>query len=82
VVEPDRPQMRVQYSIACWVTEVTDTHSEYVICSAFPWQHWLRECTSVLHFTYIACLVYSAFLQQEASNGFCLYITLNLCFCL
>jgi len=25
--------------------------------TAFPLQPWLHECTSVLHFAYIACLV-------------------------
>jgi hypothetical protein len=33
---------------ACWITEATDTHSQCVIIIAFPQQHWLRECTSVL----------------------------------
>jgi hypothetical protein len=36
----------------------TDTHSEYVIVSAFPRQHWLRERASMLRYAYIACLVY------------------------
>jgi hypothetical protein len=34
--------------IACWITKATDTHSEYVILTAFPWQQWLRERASVL----------------------------------
>jgi hypothetical protein len=42
---------------ACWITKATDTHSEYVIFSAFPWQQWLRERASVLHYTYSACVV-------------------------
>jgi hypothetical protein len=37
---------------AYWVTEATDTHSEYVILIAFPQQQWLHECTSVLRYTY------------------------------
>jgi hypothetical protein len=41
---------------ACWVT-ARDTHSEYVIHIAFPWQQWLRERVSVLRYTYIAYLV-------------------------
>ena len=28
---------------ACWITKVTDTHSEYVILIAFPLQQWLYE---------------------------------------
>ena len=34
------------------------THSEYVILLAFPRQQWLLEGTSILRYTYIACLVY------------------------
>jgi hypothetical protein len=34
--------------IACWVTKATDTHSEYVIFIAFPWQQWLHEHASML----------------------------------
>ena len=26
---------------ACWITEATDIHSEYVILIAFPLQQWL-----------------------------------------
>jgi len=26
---------------ACWITKATDTHSEYVILIAFPWEQWL-----------------------------------------
>jgi hypothetical protein len=35
----------------------TDAHSEYVILIAFPGQKWLHECTSMLGYTYITCLV-------------------------
>jgi hypothetical protein len=41
----------------CWVTKATDTHSEYVILIAFPRQQWLRERTSMLRHTYMACHV-------------------------
>ena len=30
------------------ITKATDTHSEYIIVIAFPWQQWLRERASVL----------------------------------
>jgi len=43
--------------IACWVPKDTNTHSEYVILITFLLQQWLRECTSMLHYLYIACLV-------------------------
>ena len=34
--------------IACWVTKASDTHSEYVILTAFPQQQWLQERASLL----------------------------------
>jgi hypothetical protein len=46
---------------ACWITKATDTHSEYVILIAVPWQQWLRERASILRRTYSAYLV-TAFL--------------------
>jgi hypothetical protein len=43
--------------IVCWVTKATNTHSDCVIFIAFPLQQWLHEHASMLHHTYIACLV-------------------------
>jgi hypothetical protein len=40
----------------CWITKVTDTHSEYVILIASPQQQWLRERVSILRYSYIASL--------------------------
>jgi len=37
----------------CWITKASDIHLECVILIAFPWQQWLRECASVLRYTYI-----------------------------
>jgi len=49
-----RPQMAIwRMHVACWKT---NTLSEYVIVTVFPLQQWLRECSSMLHFVYIACL--------------------------
>ena len=42
--------------IECWITNATDTHSEYVIFIVCPQQQWLRERVSALHYTYSACL--------------------------
>jgi hypothetical protein len=42
---------------AYWITKAriqTHTHFEYVILSALPWQHWIRERASMLRYTYIA----------------------------
>ena len=43
--------------IACWITEATNTLSEYVILVAFPWQQWIHKHTLVLYFMYAAYLV-------------------------
>ena len=43
--------------IACWMPKVSDTHSEYVIPTAFPLQQWLQERASVLRYTYTDRLV-------------------------
>jgi hypothetical protein len=62
-VEPDRLQMTIwRMRIACWIPKATDTHSEYVIRTAFPLQQKLHECASMLRYTYIACLATSVFL--------------------
>jgi len=46
--------------LACWILKATNTHSQYVILIAFPWQQRLRKSVSILRHTYIACLsVYS-----------------------
>jgi hypothetical protein len=45
---------------ACWLPKATDTHSEYVILITYPWQQWLHEGASVLLYTYIACLIFTA----------------------
>ena len=47
--------------IACWITNATDTHLEYVTLIAFPRQQWLCERASMLRYTYIACLAISQF---------------------
>ena len=45
MVEPDRPHDNIiqRMRFACWITKATDTHSEYVILTAFPRQQWLYE---------------------------------------
>ena len=58
MVESNRPQMTIwRIRIACWVTVITQRHSEYGILTAFPLQQWLHELASVLRYTYIVCLV-------------------------
>jgi len=58
VVEWGKLQIQIRrMRIACWVLKATNTHSEYVILTAFPLQQWLLERFSVLRYTYIACIV-------------------------
>ena len=42
--------------IACWIPKATNTHSQ-VVFIAFPLQQWLQERSSMLSYTYIACIV-------------------------
>jgi hypothetical protein len=42
---------------ACRITKATDTHSEYVILTAFARKQSLRERAPILHYTYVARLV-------------------------
>ena len=42
----------------CMLDNYGYRHTLYVIFIAFPRQQWLRERASVLHNTYIACLVW------------------------
>jgi len=58
VVDWGRSQMTIwRMRIACWITKVADTLSEYIILIACPLQQWLRERVSVVRYTYIACRV-------------------------
>ena len=58
IVERGRPQIVTWcMRIACWIPKAAITHPEYVTLVAFPLQQWLHERTSILRYTYIACLV-------------------------
>ena len=60
IVQPVMPRMTTwRMRVACWIPKTTDTHSEYVIITAFPLQRWLQERASMLRHTYIAFLVIS-----------------------
>ena len=59
ILKPDRPQMTIwRMSIACWIPDATNTHSEYVMLIALPLQQWLYERYSVLHYTYNVCFAF------------------------
>jgi hypothetical protein len=60
IVEPDRRHVNTtqRMRFECCVPKATNTHSEYVILISLPLQQWLHEHASVLHYTYITCIVY------------------------
>jgi hypothetical protein len=43
--------------ITCWISEATNTLSEYVMLISFPRHEWLLDRAPKLCFTYIVCLV-------------------------
>jgi hypothetical protein len=52
IVEPDRPHMIIRrMRISLWIPKATNTHSQYVILTAFPLQQWLQERDSILRYT-------------------------------
>jgi hypothetical protein len=53
---------------ACWITEATNTDSEYVILIAFPRRRWLSERSCYIYM-YIACLVYSSAVNTPLSKA-------------
>ena len=66
-VEALRPQMTIwRLCIAYWIPKVKNTHSEYIIFIPFPLPQWLHESASVLHYTFIACLVIRVAVIQYA----------------
>ena len=52
------------------ITKASPTHSEYVTLIAITWQKWLHECSSVLLYTHIICLVVIVFLLTLCSHSF------------
>jgi len=63
---------------ACWMTMATNTHSEYVILTAFPLQPCLHELASILRYTYIACLVFFCqFTRQSFLSVSCEQLVLS-----
>ena len=52
-VQRGRPQITIwRMRSAFWVPKATNTHSEYVILTAFPLQQWLHERPAMLRHTY------------------------------
>ena len=64
MVEPERPQMGIWRRVPCCISRLhARKHTQKcVTLIAFLRQHLCRERASVLRYTYIACLVVSAFI--------------------
>jgi len=66
IVERGRPQITIWRTlVACWIPKSTNTESEYVTLTALPLQQCLHERSSMLSYTYIACL---CFHQQQYTH--------------
>ena len=64
-VKPERPQMTIwRMRFVCWITEATDTHSEYV--TLFNFSTATVVTRTRMNVTYIVCLVS----KYEAANMF------------
>ena len=69
MVDRGRQQVTIwRMRIACWIPKATDTHSEYVTLIPFPLKQWLRERASLIHYTYIACVVLTDILGINRSH--------------
>jgi hypothetical protein len=56
-IQRGRAQMTIRrMRIACWMHKATDTHSDCVILIVFPLQQWFHLRSSILRYTYVACL--------------------------
>jgi len=52
IIGQSRTQMTIwRMRITCWIPKATDTHSEYVILTAFPMRHQLQERAQMLRYT-------------------------------
>jgi hypothetical protein len=70
--KPGGSQMTIwRTRITCMIHKsTTNTHSEYLIFIVLLLQQWLHERTSVLRYTYIACLVPTIFFYGILQNLF------------
>jgi len=65
LLEPDRPQMTIQYIqenivFSCWVKKTRKKPALRVCNTGFPRQQWLRQSLWMLRYNYIVCLICSA----------------------
>ena len=58
-IGPGRSQMTIWWTcIACSIPQATNALLEYVVLTDLALQQWLHERSSMLDYTYIACLVH------------------------
>ena len=70
-VEPERPQITIwRMRIACWIPTATNTHSGYIILTAFPLQQWLHERASALIYTKVGTLIVATIYLQLIQNRY------------
>jgi hypothetical protein len=55
--------------IACWIPKATNTHSKYVILTAFQLQQWLHERASMLRYISIAYLIFVMLAYSRSVNS-------------
>jgi hypothetical protein len=84
IEEQGRPLTTIwRMRIACWITKATYMHLEYVIFIAFLLQQLLDKYASMLHYTYIACLVkdldssFFFFLRVFAERMWSIYLVIS-----
>jgi hypothetical protein len=59
IVVLGRPQMTIwRMRVACCIPKAIDTHSEYVILTAFPLQQWAHQSASMLRYSYLCRYIY------------------------
>jgi hypothetical protein len=69
IVKPDRSYMAMLHiRMASWISEATNTHSEYVIRIAFPLQQWLNERASGLLYKYTAHVVRIGDIPEDSDS--------------
>jgi hypothetical protein len=59
ILDPGRAKKTIwRTRIACWIPKARNTHSKYVILTAFSLQQLLHERVSTLHYTYSTLPIY------------------------
>jgi hypothetical protein len=62
--------------MVCWIPKPTNTHSGYVILTAFQQQQWSHELVQLSRYTFLACRVINEVESVPcAERAVSLYIT-------